>query len=326
MIPSRNRKHAFTLIELLAVIAIISLLIGLLIPAVSQVRKAGKKVSTQNTQGALGKGCELFYGEFGMYPTSSGMNPFEGDSDVQLSGAQWLVLQLAGADLQGYVKKDKYRNYDADGSGVIDSADWLLYYDPTVTHDFKRNLFIEVDGDYLQSPEKLAEDSGLELPGALDPDDAGGSTVWNNGRVPFAVDAFNTPILYYRANDQAKSPFTEWSSWPGSVSGVGVYDYVDNAPITGNADTGDLGFNFGVGTVGDENYYHWFYDLGWDSGAAGARPDDKTFAAALYDKELYEQSLQGSVGKVWPHRPDTFVFISAGPDGVFGTTDDIKNF
>ena len=30
--------------------------------------------------------------------------------------------------------------------------------------------------------------------------------------------------------------------------------------------------------------------------------------------------------KVAPHNPDTFLLISAGPDGIFGTSDDIANF
>jgi len=31
-------------------------------------------------------------------------------------------------------------------------------------------------------------------------------------------------------------------------------------------------------------------------------------------------------GIVWPYRPDSYILISAGADGYYGTADDITNF
>jgi hypothetical protein len=32
------------------------------------------------------------------------------------------------------------------------------------------------------------------------------------------------------------------------------------------------------------------------------------------------------LARAWPYRPDSYILISAGPDGLYGTNDDIRNF
>jgi len=135
-----SRRRGFTLIELMTVIGIIVLLVGILIPALSSVRKRAKEAATANVIKALSDGCEMFHGDFGYYPQSRGYNPFEGEAaQIPLMGAQWLTLQLSGPDGRGFVTPDAKN--DANGDGRIDQDDWLNWYDlpANQTRQFGRN-------------------------------------------------------------------------------------------------------------------------------------------------------------------------------------------
>jgi len=57
-----NRRHAFTLVELLIVIAIIGALIGLLLPAVNAARERARQASCSNNLAQLGKAIISYQG------------------------------------------------------------------------------------------------------------------------------------------------------------------------------------------------------------------------------------------------------------------------
>lgn len=324
----RHPQRGFTLIEVLTVIAIISLLIGVLVPAVSAARNQAKKASTQSMIESLAKGCEMFHRDFERYPRSSGYNPFEPStptSGIALSGAQWLILELAGADLKGYVASDKYRYPSrVDGAPILSpsDADWREYYNPNFTaFEFRRyGPYVQLEGKMAQSPGYYKDNTSptQSLPEVLDPAKAAaGTSDWNNGRLPFAVDAFGFPVLYYVANEQAVLPFSDPDDVPpgGGDPRPGRYTQWDNTPFTGS-DYGDIaGIDVGGGT---SHPLRW---LGWESGTPTAIARQDSFAGSVYDRALHTQNQ-----KVWPHRPDTFLFISAGKDALYGTSDDVANF
>src|SRR5690554_3046156 len=61
------RMWAFTLIELLVVVAIIAILAALLLPALTAARERARRTACSNNLDQLGKGLEMYLGQFGDY-------------------------------------------------------------------------------------------------------------------------------------------------------------------------------------------------------------------------------------------------------------------
>jgi len=67
MIISRDKK-AFTLIELITVIAIILILMGLLFPAINSIRESARKAQAKNDISNIVTAVKAYYTEYGKYP------------------------------------------------------------------------------------------------------------------------------------------------------------------------------------------------------------------------------------------------------------------
>ncbi|MFQ5807309.1 MAG: type II secretion system protein [Phycisphaerae bacterium] len=330
-VPSRSRP-GFTLVELMTVIAIIMLLIGILIPALSAARRQAKQASTAGLLNSLGSGCEMFQGDFKRYPQSRGPNPFEGDDpDILLMGAQWLAVQLVGPDGRGFV--NPVIQNDADRDGDIDSVDWHDWYalpDDMIDPDreyTRMGPYADVDAKNLRTVETFAIDNpDIPAPPEML---AGDAAAWGNSRVPFFVDAFGYPVLYYAATPKVDAPFT--TDTPGSGFVVGRYDQADNGYFTGSAgDDGrwpapGAGWDLaGAGITG--SFAHPLGEFGYVADQTEF-PDPKTFAVFVIDSNIFENTARGtSGGLIWPYRPDSFLLISPGEDALFGTGDDVTNF
>jgi prepilin-type N-terminal cleavage/methylation domain-containing protein len=282
-----------------------------------------------------------------------------------LYGAQWLVRYLAGKDFQGYISRNSIpKSILEDGrttphfeSGYYEPGD----QPGSISGDASGMLNRPVDrsGPYLNVdkltfgfPYEFGEptDDPPSSTGRVPPMGLGDTTEYttNNGAggsddssnsedQPVFIDSFNMPILYYVANPNGNvvaeiNYELEAETPPGGPSStttpVGVYIHEDNAVFTG--------WDLSEGTTDLEMIDKGFpYDLAkiHPLGRFGSTDSTMTdgfpnsFIDLVHDEQVHESTeIEGTTGGVLRARnKDRFLLISAGPDELFGTSDDITN-
>lgn len=84
----RKKRSAFTLVEMLVVIAILGTLMSLLLPAVSRIQETGRVTSCQNNLSQMAKGAAAHQAKYGFYPSSGWGYMWTGDPDMGASHKQ----------------------------------------------------------------------------------------------------------------------------------------------------------------------------------------------------------------------------------------------
>jgi len=341
-----RRASAFTLVELLTVMFIISALIAILVPSLSAARNAAKKAVSKKALDSIGVGLETFKNEnekdfrrTNGYPPSFehpkiadvfqphlGQFPFVPGTTLEkpvVYGAQWLPAMLIGPDAQGYVRR----------SNVPDELrtkpnEWYRPQPTGMTTAIPRDpLYIDPGGINLIATKNLPG----KHPG--DPFFADWELMNN---MPVIADAFDYPVLYYVANRNGKptnmvaehrDPTNQYAG-DNQEKGVPYYFHEDNAGFTGTKD--DNGWDFqgvdhpirdpGAAQTGED-----LFKPNPDTGRV-----QNTFARWIVDRNILKDlSLKDSADrKITPLRPvrqESYILISPGVDGKYGTNDDISN-
>ncbi len=289
-VNKRNKKAAFTIVELLTVMSIIVILIGLLVPALNRVKRYSYEVKQRAQLKSIETALEFFNAEFDDYPDSGPLDPM----GVPYCGAMKLCEATMGRDLMGVHPDSVFRSDGVDGTGKV------LYPDANaVTTVTYRNSLSIRRGPYLP----------LESTDAF----AIGDLYPNTG--PFApwhfvlCDVFKTlphldtgkrvgmPILYYKANT---INFKHNVANPDDPENI--YNYRDNHALV------CLGRPWAPTPL--TNSQHRLFAA---SGREGVR-----FYMNTKNHKIASASR--------PYRADTFILISAGYDGEYGTPDDICNY
>jgi len=282
IVKQSNNKAAFTIIELLTVMSIIVVLIGVLVPALSNVRKYAKKVKQLAQFNSMQSAIELFSNENDGYPPSGALD----GTGQPYCGAMKLCEAMMGQDLLGFHPNSVFR---ADG---MDATGTRPIYLPT-----QNNLKARM-GTLLQFENANAYRLGADIYGP-------GNTGSFNENAFVLCDVYTRdmrsgkktgmPILYYKADTSNSLHDPNLAPTPQDSMG-NIYNYWDN---------------------------HALVLLGkpWEDAS-------KTTTHSLANPaRFYRNTRNNQITTVRrPFRTDSYILISAGFDGEYGTADDICNF
>ncbi len=292
-----RKKYGFTMIELLTVIGIIALLVGLLIPALNMVNTMAKEAKQKAQITAIELALTAFRNDYGDYPRSDSRDVLNN----QYCGAQRLAEALLGWDLMGFHPKSAWTSYGVDKTGTIPIYPFPL--DPSDPLHIKnledrRGPYLELGSTNAFKLHHLYN-VALVNTAQLNPETYVICDVFGRKRVvlaPGQIVNAGTPILYYRADTSRK---TMQPNPPEDQ----IYKSIDNMSL----------LSIGKLPKPDPADPHKLFN-------------DPVYGRALFYNRDYKIIDPKITSILWPHRPDSYILISAGADGEYGTADDITNF
>ena len=120
----RTRRIGLTLIELLVVITIISILVGLLLPAVQSAREASRRLTCSNHLKQIGLALHNYHDSFRSFPINMGPFPDGPRPLKELNGKGWIVGILPQIEQQALYESFRpgFRGDFFSGGGIFSLA------------------------------------------------------------------------------------------------------------------------------------------------------------------------------------------------------------
>jgi len=284
-----NKKAAFTIVELLTVMSIIVILIGLLVPSLNMVKRYAKGVRQKAQFHSIDSAMELFNSEWDGYPPSDALD----EDNVNYCGAMKLCEAMVGQDLMGFHPNSRFRRDATDGAGNDLYATPTNDFDPPPDNLRARKSYLQLEN---VDAYRLWHLYGQGYTGPSFSGDGEDlfvlCDVYNRVRNQDTGKKIGMPILYYKADT---SNTMHDPNDPGNDENI--YDYHDNHELV------DLG-------------------LPWDE--TGTHPLSDVPVGERFYEITRDDRIDIDTGR--PRRPDSYILISAGFDGMYGTDDDVFNF
>lgn len=286
-------KKAFTIIELLTVMSIIVIVLGILMPSLAAVRRYAKAVKQRSQFHEISKALEMFSIDFDGYPDSS----YADLLGMPYCGAMKLCEALVGQDGLGFHPLSKFDARDAPKL-YFNRPTNLLEDPPTMEQEQKLQNWRKV---YLEGKKsiQIADINDIfPTQDTFDPYCKVFCDVFKQNQIKSAGEKAGMPVLYYKAYTVNLLHSTNELANP-YVSGNNIYNYYDNYDI----------IELGVPWL---NKTHPFKT------PPSSKDEGQIFYEATRNKNITTMNK--------PCNPNSFILISAGHDGLYGTEDDIYNF
>ncbi len=327
------REGGFTIVELLTVMGVIAILIGLLVPALSMVKDYAKQVQQSAQFHSIEVGLDLYKAEFGAYPPSNdnAIDPVNVDDDTPYCGANKLAEALVGQDFLGFHPNSDFRAsgtadvIDRNGNPINDLYLYNIQVDVANFQTGDENArsrggkfgasFVELENAnaFLMTdvyvPGRLTS-VGFNTTGTINVANHPSMVlcdVYSKKRNTSSARKTGMPILYYRARTQfteqdysrLKPTFIDTYGHGGIADDI--YFYLDNYNLLRlqTAETNPMDHPLADG-AGNSDY--------------------ADFQNMIINTQISTPTLKR------PYRAQSYILISAGKDGLYGTSDDITNF
>lgn len=299
----KRERSGLTLIEILVVVGVIAILVGMLVPSLRMVKNAAREVKQKAQFTAIGLGLEAFKNDYGEYPPSNWWDPAAGGSAPQnYCGAQKLAEAMLGWDLLGFNPDSTWEAGAAIDQPPAPYAAGSL--------DKRKGRYVELEnvsafyldevfpGSLTLAPYTRVLCDVFEVPSR------------RIQRGDGEVVSPGTPILYYRADPASKTIFD-----PAVLPEDRIYNGRDNAPLVA------------MGRVADYTKATRDPHLIDPAHPVNTNPQEvdtsDSYFSFFYQRYIRDSQVRP---RYWPYRPDSYILASAGPDGWYGTPDDICNF
>ena len=318
-----KKRSAFTIVELLTVMSIIIILIGLLIPGLNQVRRYALYVKQRNQFKAIGQAIEFFNVEFDGYPDSSAVDK----NGAPYCGAMKLCEAMVGQDSLGFNPDSRFLQIGTTNGGAPDGG---IPSGPTPGGiPFGNDLYPgRLTGGICSNPRRGTEPQVKES---------------TKERKPLYLPV-ETANVYKLCDIYTNSPVLPLDLFvlcdvynkvvnvnTGRNIGMPVLYYKANTSKRGHDETQ-------INNPNNDNIYNvWDNDqlvllgIPWEP-IANPIAHPMASAGTTYDsvpsdpRIFYRETINKNVSVPRPYKADSFILMSAGFDGLYGTKDDVFDF